>query len=186
MARAAAARATAVAGWAAASAMDRAEATATASPAVARASAARVTAAAGWVRPRAMATTAAAPARAGVIVAALTKRSRSRLLLLDDASSFSDDDLGVVVDVGGEVFLSGRVVHVDADLHERKFCAPPPPARPFVDARVEPRLQQLEAVFAPPTSSKIARIEDERAHNVPGAVLAALCAEELGRRTLTG
>ena len=180
MARAAAARATAVAGWAAASAMDRAEATATASPAVARASAARVTAAAGWVRPRAMATTAAAPARAGVIVAALTKRSRSRLLLLDDASSFSDDDLGVVVDVGGEVFLSGRVVHVDADLHERTFCAP------FVDARVEPRLQQLEAVFAPPTSSKIARIEDERAHNVPGAVLAALCAEELGRRTLTG
>ena len=107
MARAAAARATAVAGWAAASAMDRAEATATASPAVARASAARVTAAAGWVRPRAMATTAAAPARAGVIVAALTKRSRSRLLLLDDASSFSDDDLGVVVDVGGEVSSRG-------------------------------------------------------------------------------
>ena len=68
-----------------------------------------------------------------------------------------------------QIFMSAHFVH-----------------RPFVDARVEPRLQQLEAVFAPPTSSKIARIEDERAHNVPGAVLAALCAEELGRRTLTG
>ena len=65
----------AVAGWATASAMGRAEATATAPPAVAwvraMAAAARVTAAAGWAAARAMATTAAAPARAGVIVAAV-------------------------------------------------------------------------------------------------------------------
>ena len=72
-AAAAAARVMAVAGWAAALAMDRAEATATSRPAVtrARAAAARVTAAAGWAAARAAATTVAAPARAGVIVAAV-------------------------------------------------------------------------------------------------------------------
>mmetsp|Transcript_6219 Transcript_6219/g.18530 ORF Transcript_6219/g.18530 Transcript_6219/m.18530 type:complete len:205 (+) Transcript_6219:2472-3086(+) len=83
------------------------------------------------------------------------------------------DNLRVVVVVLREVLL-GPVVHVDVDLHERVVHRRLLDA--LVDARLEPRLQQLEPVPLLNLLDELLRRrhganrQDERAHEVLGAV----------------